>query len=219
MSLISTGRKNGKRLMEFIITPLAFVLIALILFYLAFGDVLGYAGMVFLNEPPRMDEQMGNIFIPADENVSSVDIAQVEFPQYETVYGQIQIDSVGIDCPLIYGDSDKALKQGACQYIGSFIIGYGGTTLVAAHNNRHFKNLPSVKEGDTIKVTTSYGVYRYRVVATAVKSDSDATAYDLAREDENLILYTCFFENTPVGSVKKRFYVYGDYLSGPMIQQ
>lgn len=204
--------------MEFILTPLAFVILALILFFFSFGDVLGYAGMIFLDKPPELNQNMGNIFVPADESVTSVSIADVEFPQFETVYGQIQIESAGIDCPLIYGDSDKALKQGACQYIGSYIVGYGGTTLVAAHNNRHFKNLPQVKKGDTIKVTTSYGVYRYQVAGTAVKSDTDASAYDLTKEDENLILYTCFYENTPVGSVKKRFYVYGDYVSGPMIQ-
>lgn len=205
--------------MGFILAPLAFVFIALTVVYwllrLLVGDVAGYTGLVFLNNPPVLSDELQSIFEPLSEDIS---LEEITFPGYETIYGRIEIESVGIDCPLVYGDSDKALRGGAGQYIGSFIVGYGGTTLIAGHNNRHFETLPQVKEGDVIKITTSYGVYRYRITSTAIKSDTDTSAYDLRREDENVILYTCIHEMTPVGDVKKRFYVYGDYMSGPMLK-
>ncbi len=208
--------------MGFIVTPLTFVLIFSLLTATAAafaGDILGIAGMAFLPGAPVMSDELGNIFEPSTNESESIPLADVEFPSYETVYGRIEIASAGIDCPLIYGDSYKALRSGAGQYIGSFIIGYGGTTLIAGHNYSCFEKLPQVKKGDVIKITTSYGVYRYDVVDIAVKMDNDSSAYDLGRKDENVILYTCFTEKTPVGNVKKRIYIYGDYLSGPMLDK
>ena len=217
----ATVRKHHKRRwMGFVLTPLLFVILAAAILYellfLLVGDVVGYAGMAFLDNPPVLSDEIRSIFVEPPEQSGedtgvSVALSEIEFPSYDTIYGRIQIDSVGIDCPLVYGDSDKALLNGAGQYIGSYLIGYGGTTLIAAHKNLHFEKLPGVKPGDL--------VYRYKVVGTAVKSDADATAYDLSREDENIILYTCYYEKTPVGNVKKRFYVYGDYVSGPMLDK
>jgi hypothetical protein len=41
--------------------------------------------------------------------------------------------------------------------------------------------------------------------------------YDLSREDENVVLYTCYFQQTALGNVKMRFFVCADYVSGPLI--
>lgn len=210
--------------MGFLVTPLVFVFITviflLVLLQALIGDVIGYAGMLFLDNPPVLSDELNNIFVPPSDDRIGVKLSDIEFPSYETIYGQIEIESVNINIPLVYGDSDKALQGGAGQYIGSFIIGYGGTTLIAGHNiSRQFGRLPGVSIGDIIKITTSYGVFRYRVADTAVKTDSDTSAYDLNRADENVVLYTCYYERTPVGSIKKRFYVYGEFLSGPMLEK
>lgn len=183
------------------------------------GDVYGYASTFFMKIPEE-DYQIIDLFDPSeleDTLKDTIDISQIEFPQYEKVYGEISIPDVDILCPLIYGDTDKALKKGACQYIGSSIIGYGGTTMIGAHVNRHFKNLHNVEIGDLVQIRTTYGVYTYEVKYVGVHDASEKNLYDLATDDENVVLYTCYYQRTSLGNVKKRFFVCADYVSGPMI--
>ncbi len=189
------------------------------------GDLLGYGSLLLLDlpeAPPSASEfEMPELALPVEtpeETEAFVDIADVDFPVYEQVYGEISIPSADILCPLLYGDTNKALTQGAGQYIGSRIIGYGGTTMVCAHVNRHFKTLSQVQIGDEIMVRTRYGVYFYKVTYVGVHEHTDDSVYDLTREDENLVLYTCFYDYSGIGSVKKRLFVCADYVSGPMIR-
>ena len=45
---------------------------------------------------------------------------------------------------------------------------------------------------------------------------TDETAYDLTREEENIILYTCY----PFGQLTPtpyRYFIYGEFVSGPEI--
>lgn len=193
--------------------------ILLLIANITIGDVFGYASLLFM-KLPNENYEVEEFFVPADTEevlADTVDITEISFPDYEKVYGEISIPSVGILCPLIYGDTDKALKTGACQYIGSTIIGYGGTTMISAHVNRHFKKLHKVKIGDQIQIRTHYGVYTYDVKYVGVHSADDTTLYDLSTPEEKVVLYTCYYERTALGNVKKRFFVCADYVSGPMI--
>ncbi len=213
--------KKIKKPMGLILTPLAFAFLLALIILLALnftvGDVIGYGSVLFMKTENTNDAD--NLFMPSSKETGTVNIKDVDFPTHGKVYGEILIDSVGIDCPLIYGDSKNLLWRGACQYMGSTIIGYGGTTMACAHVNRHFKNLSKVSVDDYIKINTTYGSYIYKVVYTGIHKDSDKTAYDLTREDENLVLYTCFYEHTAFGNVKKRFFVRADFVSGPLIDK
>ena len=71
--------------------------------------------------------------------------------------------------------------------------------------------------GDEIQVRTTYGVYTYEVKHVGVHDVSDDSVYELGWDDENLVLYTCYYQYTALGSVKRRFFVCADYTSGPMI--
>ncbi len=215
--------KDVKKPMRLIITPLAFAFILaltlLLVLNFSVGDIIGYGSILFMRTEDYGQYDADNMFEPSTQEVGTVNIKNIKFPTYEKVYGEIEIHSADILCPLIYGDSERALWRGACQYIGSTIIGYGGTTIVAAHVNRHFENLNKVKVGDFIKVTTTYGVYLYKVNYTGVHSAKDNSVYNLSRQDENLVLYTCYYEKTALGNVKKRFFVCADYFSGPLIDK
>ena len=116
------------------------------------------------------------------------------------------------------GDDDVALSNGAGIYYGSFIPGYGGTILVAGHNNTFFNGLKNAKAGQEIILKTSYGNYRYKIRETAVKDSLDTTAYDLSADYENLVLYTCYpFDE--VGLTGKRLFVYADLTDGIPIEK
>lgn len=206
--------------MGFVIAPLAFALIIYLLVWQVagtfVGDVTGYGSALLLKTPPSDTTGITPYLSAAEPGTGTkdtVNITQITFPTYEQVYGEIAIENRDVFCPLVYGDTEQALKKGAGQYTGSMIVGYPGTTLVCAHVNRQFANLHTVEVGDTIQVRTTYGVYTYEVKYTGVHKDTDDSAYDLSRKDENLVLYTCYYQ----GSEKLRLFVCADYVSGPMI--
>ncbi len=210
------------RLLGFVLIPVAFTFLSFLIMIASvnyfFGDVSGYIDIFLLKSPPNFETQIDNIFTPSkDTGAKTIPISKVTFPEYGNIYGRIKISSISLSCPLIFGDDDDCLKKGAGQYIGSLFPGYGGTTMISGHNYYPFQNLSKVKVGDTIKIETTYGNYTYKVKKTAVKSDSDATAYDLGATYDNVILYTCIWQNTAIGNVKMRIFVYADYLSGPKI--
>ena len=53
-------------------------------------------------------------------------------------------------------------------------------------------------------------------VDTQVKDCEDSSAYDFSRTDENIILYTCYPFGT-IGFTRDRYFVYGEYRSGPIL--
>ena len=220
----SPFRNIMAKLVGLVIAPLVFTAIIcgtlLLLANTFVGDVIGYGSVLLLDMPleDTVSEDLEAALVK--DNIvkeERIHISEVDFPGYEQVYGELSIPKAKILCPLVYGDTESALRKGAGQYIGSTIIGYGGTTMVCAHVNRQFKNLHKVKPGHEIQVRTTYGVYTYKVKYVGVHSATDSSVYDLAREDENLVLYTCYYQYTALGSVKKRFFVCADYVSGPMI--
>lgn len=211
------------RLVGLLVAPLIFSLIvcgiAVMILNTVAGDIIGY-GSLLLIDPVKPDHQVSDFLAPAEPGkgtADTVNIKDITFPSYEQVYGEISIPSADILYPFVYGDSEAAMKKGVGQYTGSTIVGYGGTTLACAHVNRQFKNLHKTKVGDTVQIRTAYGVYTYEVKYVGVHDAWDNSFYDLAREDENLVLYTCYYQRTALGSVKKRFFVCADYVSGPMI--
>ncbi len=219
-------RNIALRIMGLVVAPLSFTIvicgILLLIANVTVGDIIGY-GSLLLMDKANPNHNISDLFVPLDPDVTlpdkpdTLDIRDITFPIYEQVYGEISIPSVGILDPFIYGDTTQALKKGVCQFIGSSIVGYGGTTLACAHINRHFKNLHKVQLGDLIHIRTTYGAYTYEVRYIGIHDAKDDSVYDLTREDENLVLYTCYYENTKLGSVKKRLFVCADYVSGPMI--
>ena len=211
------------QLVGLLVAPLIFAVItcgiAIMILNTIAGDVVGY-GSLLLIDPAEPDYRVSDFLAPAEPGkgtADTVDIKNITFPSYEQVYGEISIPSVDILYPFVYGDTEPALKKGVGQYTGSTIIGYGGTTLACAHVNRQFKNLHKTKVGDTIQVRTAYGVYTYEVKYVGVHDARDSSVYDIDREDENLVLYTCYYQRSGLSSVKKRFFVCADYVSGPMI--
>ncbi|MDR3224698.1 MAG: class D sortase, partial [Clostridiales Family XIII bacterium] len=131
-------------------------------------------------------------------------------------YGTITIEEVGIDAPVIYGDTPKDLIAGVGTYTGGYTPGGSGTILMAGHNNTFFKTLPKVETGDLVKIETYYGEFYYEIEEIRHATIAETDTYDLLREDENLILYTC--ENSiRYGATQDRLFVYGKYLPGKSV--
>lgn len=223
-------KSSGK---SFLILPVVFFIVTYLAIYLMlspFLDTLSQAmGMFFSDSEKKFSSEYNNIFVPVSENEEdeensykdeseTVNISDVVYPKYGEMFGELIIDDCAVDAPLFLGDNSVALRNGVGIYYGSNIPGYGKTILVAGHNSTFFNGLKNAEEGQKIVIKTSYGNYEYKIKDIAVKQANDSSAYDLSADKENLILYTCYpFDE--LGLTSRRYFVYADYVSGPVIDK
>lgn len=226
--------KNGK---GFIILPIIFCLVTYLVLYLAFvpsfSPIISAMGMFFSDNEKDYSTEYDNIFVLVSENATVPTVTKkdsdgkeksyvkkdsVQYPGYGNLFGELIISDCNVDANLFFGDGDVALRNGVGIYAGSFVPGYGGTILVAGHNNTYFNGLKNAHVGQRVEIKTSYGNYVYEITDTAVKSANDSSAYDLSADYENLIMYTCYpFDE--LGLTSKRFFVYAKLVSGTQIDK
>ena len=216
----------------FLILPVMFFAVICLLIYIILLPSLAElkAGMGYLfsdSVKNYSSDEYKNIFVPVAEKPKqsnnekateqeTIPARELTYPAYNNLFGELIIEECGIDVPLFFGDDDVALRNGVGIYAGSFIPGYGGTILVAGHNNTYFNGLKNAAKGQMVKIKTSYGNYQYRISDIAVKNANDSSAYDLAATRENLIMYTCYpFDE--LGLTPMRCFVYGEFVSGPLV--
>ena len=209
----------------FILFPLAFFLVGYLLAFAAlYSTVAPYLqtiGLVFDTKVPDFEADGENhldLSSKPQEDDGTVALSEITYPKEGDLYARITIPTADIDCDLYYGDGKAQLKKGAGTYMGAFIPGYDRTTLIAGHNHTYFTTLWKIKEGDAIYIETSYGRYEYRVTGINITDHDDETAYDLLKREENIILYTCYPFKLQ-GFYQERYFVYGEYVSGPMIDK
>lgn len=223
---------------SFIILPIIFFIGTYLVTYCALAPSMSTfvsaAGMFFSDTEKDYSTDYKNIFVPVSENSTLptitkvdeetqkeeayVDNEVIEYPQYSDQFGELIIEDCGIDNKLFFGDGDVALRNGVGIYTGSFIPGYGGTILVAGHNNTYFNGLKFAEPGQKVLIRTSYGNYEYEITETAVKQATDRSAYDLTADYENLVMYTCYpFDE--LGLTPRRYFVYAKLVSGTPIDK
>ncbi|MDY6877526.1 MAG: sortase [Chloroflexota bacterium] len=79
---------------------------------------------------------------------------------------RIQIPVIGVDAPVVEGDTWEPLKQGAGHHVGSANPGESGNCIISAHNDifgEIFRDLPDLDLGDQVFVHTASRIYRYIV--------------------------------------------------------
>lgn len=207
----------------FILIPIVFLLIGYLLIFLLIEPFLSAyqstVSLLFFNSDQQNSPRLSNIFTaPPKQKLAEVKLSDITFPQYGTRFGRLTISDASIRADLYFGDETDELKKGVGLYSGSFIPGYGRTILIAGHNHTYFHTLGNVKTGDTVLIETNYGQYTYQITKTQILPFDDPSAYDLNKNAENLILYTCYPFND-LGLTPKRFFVYADKLSGPTIDK
>ena len=213
-------KKFFKGLRQFFLTP---ILVCILLYIFIFSaaspfisDILSIGSMFLQDNETSFSRSYESIFTPSDNYGETVNAEDVDYPSIDKQFGTLEINNRGVDAKLFFGDSSLALRNGVGVYAGSFIPGYGKTILISGHNNTYFNGLKNVVTGDIVKIRTSYGNYEYRVKRTKIAKHNDKTAYDLNADEENLIMYTCYpFDE--LGLTEKRFFVYGEKISGPAI--
>ena len=212
--------KIHKNVKKFIFVPvimsLAMCLLTIAISFPTISDALSIGDMFLSDKQVDYSKSFENIFVPTTNNSDTINASDVEFPSVDKQFGEIKIANRDVDAKLFFGDGKIPLRNGVGVYAGSFIPGYGKTILVAGHNNTYFNGLKNVKKGDIVKIGTSYGNYEYKITDTKIYNADNKKAYDLSRNEENLILYTCYPFDM-LGITEKRFFVYAEKVSGPKI--
>lgn len=202
-----------KRILMYIMLPVLFVVIGYVLLFYGGSDLVQMVkDQVSLamtkgapDYPNGFDE---SLYQKAVEDGNAEQWSEVPLPSIGTSYAIIRSEQLQIQADVYYGDSEEAFSNGVGQYTGSSIFGCGKPILIGGHDTTYFAGLENAKAGDVFSVQTNYGEYTYEVTETKIAKASDNSAYDLKKDEEQLILYTCY----PFGKVNKerenRFFVY-----------
>lgn len=209
-----------KKIMVYIFIPLFFLLLAYLLIYFIIKPMTDpYISIynIISKNTPNQSNNSYDIFEASKENYpENIQFNDIKIPNFESQYGRIIIEKVGIDLPLFYGDSYDPLQIGAGQYIGSALPGLSKPTMIAGHAFPYFKPLANIEKGDEIKITTHYGVFFFEVTDKKVFNKDYPSAYDLSKKSKELILYTCWPMDT-IAYKKERLFVYAKYIEGTKI--
>ena len=209
------------KLTAFILMPLVFIIFGFLLLYFIASPIINPALDILslITADFKIGQAQNLDLLDLDtlpQYSGEIKASTVTFPSVGDKYGVLTIENTEVNAELYFGDTRRELKLGLGQYNGSCFPGTGGTVLISGHNNSAFKDLKSARVGSKVNIRTNYGVYVYEITGTAIKKNTDKTAYDLFKNEENLVLYTCYpFDR--LGLTADRYFVYGKIVSGPKV--
>lgn len=205
----------NKALIRILRTTISDIIVVL-LFLLVLVNVIYYFGQ------EKIDYVFNTIKLvlikPEVVEVEEVEIKVTEdkrlthYPYYGEQYGNVKIDSIGVDLPLYYGDSLDILKKGIGHSQISYFPGEGGSILCMGHNFKTMlRNFSELKIGDIINVTTTYGEYNYRIYDMRILNETDVDQAPIQKEKEIFMIYTCYPFNN-IGYAYQRYMVYSELI-------
>ena len=162
--------------------------------------ILGYCGAFYLNS--RLQQRYGNREL--DRLLSNRQAPGPSIPEGGLV-GKVEIPKLGLSAVVFQGTDNSVLDRGVGHVDGSALPGQPGNVVLAAHRDTFFRSLRNIHTGDTVDVTTPYGVRTYTVDSTTVV-DPTQTSVMAPTPTPTLTLITCY----PfyfVGHAPKRFIV------------
>jgi sortase A len=221
MRVNSAQSRKIKRRLAYIIVPIFFAFLGLLILLLAlrplYLDAQNYLGFVLADSAPDFNGELTSIYKGTSVNKKTISNSKINLPDYNEQYADLSCDSLGINAPVYWGDSDLVLRYGVGTFAGSSLPGYGSAVLIAGHNTTFFKPLKRVQVGQIFKIRTNYGNYEYEVKRIEKHEYNDISAVDFNIKKEQLILYTCYPFNRMAGVKTQRLFVYCDKKSGPVI--
>ena len=132
------------------------------------------------------------------------------YPTYGTKYATLEIDKIGVNLPVYYGDTLEILKKGVGHSSGSYFPGEGGSIIYMGHNSKKmFRRFSELQVGNEIKVTTTYGEYKYKIYDMKLIKETEVDKLPIQKDKEILMVYTCYPFNN-IGYATQRYVVYAE---------
>jgi sortase A len=126
-------------------------------------------------------------------------------PATGSMIGRLEIPRIKISSVVREGADDKTLKRAAGHVPYTPLPGEHGNVGIAAHRDTFFRNLRGVREGDAIRLTTTWGTFDYVVDSLKIVRPENIEVLN-PTSDPSITLVTCYPFNY-VGSAPKRFIV------------
>jgi sortase A len=117
----------------------------------------------------------------------------------------LEIPRLGIASPVLETDDPSSLRRGIGHIGGTAAFGGPGNVGLAGHRDSFFRELRNIVAGDTIRVATAGGDYRYIVGWTRIVDPESVAVLDPTPEP-SLTLVTCY-PFYYVGPAPRRFVV------------
>ena len=112
-------------------------------------------------------------------------------PQQAT---RIVIPAIGVDAPIVQGDTWEQLKKGVAQHIGTADPGQNGNLVLSAHNDifgELFRDLDQLSAGDEITVYTASQQYTYVVADRRIVQPTEVSVM-AATQNPAATLISCY---------------------------
>ncbi|MCI8273215.1 MAG: class D sortase [Clostridia bacterium] len=148
---------------------------------------------------------------PQEEAVLNQETSRlVNYPEYGTKYATIEINKIGVNLPVYFGDTLEILKKGVGHSSGSYFPGEGGSIVYMGHNSKNvFRRFSELQIGNEIKVTTTYGEFTYKIYDMQLIKETETEKLPIQEEKEILMVYTCYPFNN-IGHATQRYVVYAE---------
>ena len=191
-----------------IIVALLITGLLILVIYLFYGQEIGEAillvNKVSIDINPNK-EQPETIISQEEEKMTLKN-----YPEYGTKYGTIEIEKIGVNLPIYFGDTLEILKKGVGHSSGSYFPGEGGSIVYMGHNSKKvFRRFSELQLGNEIKITTTYGEYTYKIYDMQLIDEHELDKLPIQRDKEILMVYTCYPFNN-IGYASHRYVVYAE---------
>lgn len=221
-----------RKLLAYIVMPVVFCAVGYLVLWLALLPVWGMASaaisFLVADEAPQFSSEVSSYYDPNSYKQSdaqsdpgapagSIDGKEVRFPFSGEQYGQITCDTIGLDAPVYWYDSDEILLYGAGQSLISSLPGFGEAIILCGHNTTFFACFQDIAPGNVIDFKTNYCDYQYTVTNVQVYHEDDLSKLllDKSRQQkEELIMYTCYPFEMITGRKTERLVVFADRTAG-----
>jgi sortase A len=233
-------RRFSWRIAALFAMPVIFTILTAFSFYTALeplvGQYIGFA-MLFVSDEPQSVPESNNLLAnapepnpnppdwidiadhtnpesePDEDELSFIRRSEIDIPGWGDLYARITISGTTVDSPVFWGDTEDILNKGVGTYPNGWLPGFGRTVMMSGHRGTDFYDFRSLEIGAVITIVTYYETYTYEVVRMSVHKPADESAYDFLREEENIILYTCYPFDF-IGAARERLFVYAEPLTG-----
>jgi sortase A len=148
--------------------------------------------------------------LPGDAGTPGAHGPVVAAPPQGAVVGRLEVPSIHLSTTVLEGSDDATLSRASGHIEDTPFPGQPGNVGIAGHRDTVFRPLRYVHLGDTLVLTTSNRIYRYRIRKTFIVGPDDVYVLD-PTEHPTLTLVTCYpFEF--VGHAPQRFIVQADLI-------
>lgn len=154
------------------------------------------------------------IFVPTPTIAQRAEGAAVATPRLGRNVAIVNIPSIGVSVPLVYGIHDDALARGLGLWPGTALPGRPGNAVIAGHRTSHgapMRDIDKLAIGDLIYVTTTgkkQSVLEYRITKRQVVRP-DAMWITRPTRAATLTIFACH----PPHSIAYRYVIFAKLIS------